>query len=395
MAGLLDALMDQFDQTPELLQAADAAAARGDLVGAAQLIDQALAGTDLGLAAWLKLAGLRRALRQPNRALEAVHRALVHAPLDFIALAMRAGLLEKLEPGRAGEAWAEALAQRPPGELPPGMVGAINAGEALRDDWLAKREAEFDAAIAASTALADDDRAWKIRRFRDNVLRKTRVWHSEPTHFHYPGLTEREFHPRERFPWLAQLEAATPIIRGEMQAALASLRAELVPYLQYQEHEALEQWRTLNRNPDWTALHLTQLGEPIAVNAALCPQTMQVLDRLPQPRIPGASPNAMFSLLAPHTTIPPHVGVNNARLVCHLPLVVPAGCWFRVGAETREWREGEAFVFDDTVEHEATNPSDQLRVVMIFDLWHPDLVPVEQRAVAALIAAGSRAENAL
>ena len=378
--------MEQADRAPELMRAADAAAVRGDLAGAAELFDQALAITDLGYAAWLKLAGLRRALRQPHRALDAVHRALAHAPLDFIALALRAGLQEKLEPARAGEAWAEALAQRPPGALPPGMVAAVSAGEELRDSWLAVRETRFAAATAASETSADEDQAWKIRRFRDNVLRKTRVWHSEPTHFHYPGLVEREFHPRDRFPWLGEIEAATAIIRGEMQAAMASVRAELVPYLQYQEHEALEQWRELNRNPDWTALHLTRLGEPVAVNSALCPQTMRLLDQLPQPRIPGASPNAMFSLLAPHTVIPPHVGVNNARLVCHLPLVVPEGCWFRVGGETRDWREGEAFVFDDTIEHEASNPTEQLRVVMIFDLWHPDLDAAEQQAVAALIA---------
>ncbi|WP_223276590.1 aspartyl/asparaginyl beta-hydroxylase domain-containing protein [Sphingomonas daechungensis] len=82
---------------------------------------------------------------------------------------------------------------------------------------------------------------------------------------------------------------------------------------------------------------------------------------------------------------PPHVGVNNARLVCHLPLIVPEGCWFRVGAETRYWKRGEAFVFDDTIEHEAMNPSDELRVVFIFDVWHPDLTDTERAAVAALI----------
>ncbi len=95
----------------------------------------------------------------------------------------------------------------------------------------------------------------------------------------------------------------------------------------------------------------------------------------------------MFSLLAPHTVIPPHVGVNNARLICHLPLIVPAGCWFRVGAETRHWRRGAAFVFDDTIEHEASNSSDDLRIVLIFDIWHPDLSTVEREAVAALIGA--------
>ena len=121
---------------------------------------------------------------------------------------------------------------------------------------------------------------------------------------------------------------------------------------------------------------------------------MELLGRLPQPDIPGAGPNAMFSLLAPRTVIPSHVGDNNARLVCHLPLIVPEGCWFRVGAETRYWRRGEAFVFDDTIEHEAANPSDELRIVFIFDLWHPGLTEAEREAVRQVIAAEGGADKA-
>jgi aspartyl/asparaginyl beta-hydroxylase (cupin superfamily) len=149
----------------------------------------------------------------------------------------------------------------------------------------------------------------------------------------------------------------------------------------------LDQWRPLNRNPDWTAIHLWRNGERVEPNARHCPETLAMLKRMPQPQIDGAGPNAMFSLLAPRTSIPPHVGVNNARLVCHLPLIVPEGCWFRVGAETRYWEPGEAFVFDDTIEHEARNPSDQLRVVFIFDIWHPDLSEIEREAIKALIQA--------
>ena len=168
---------------------------------------------------------------------------------------------------------------------------------------------------------------------------------------------------------------------------MRSERAELVPYLQYESHEPLAQWRELNRNLDWTAIHLVDHGRRIDANADQCPQTMELLKLVDQPQIPGAGPTAMFSLLAPGKVIPPHSGVNNTRLLCHLPLIVPEGCWFRVGAETRPWREGEGFVFDDTIEHEAANPSDRLRVVMIFDLWHPDLSETEKRAIAGIIAA--------
>jgi len=40
------------------------------------------------------------------------------------------------------------------------------------------------------------------------------------------------------------------------------------------------------------------------------------------------------------------------------------------------------------------NPSGEMRVVFIFDLWHPDLAEAERAAVAALIAADGQGGNA-
>lgn len=376
--------MDRPD--PAQLAEADALARRGQLAPAANLLQAALEGKEANPAHWLQLAGLRRALRQPNRALDAVHRALALAPLDFMCLVMRASLLERLGDAQAGQAWDHALAQRPEGDLAPPLAQAVAAGEAVRDAWLAKRKAALAEAVGGTIDGASEDEMRRIGRFQSNVLRETKIYRSSPTHYHYPGLAEWEFYPRHRFPWLAAFEEAAPAIRAELEAVMRSERAELVPYLQYDEHEPLAQWRELNRNPDWTAIHLIDHGRRINANADQCPQTMKLLKLVDQPDIPGAGPTAMFSLLAPHKAIPPHVGVNNARLLCHLPLIVPEGCWFRVGAETRLWKEGEAFVFDDTIEHEAANPSGLLRVVMIFDVWHPDLSQAEREAIAAMVA---------
>lgn len=373
---------------PLRLAEADELVRGGQLGAAAALIEATLEGADATPAQWLQLAALRRALRQPRKALEAVHKALALAPLDFTALVLRASLLQRLDDPEAGQAWDNALAQRPDGPLPPPMAQAVAEGEALRSAWLEARATALAQAAQRAAANADEDEARRIARFQSNILRKTPVYRSQPTHYHYPGLAEWDFYPRHRFPWLDELEAATPVIRAELEAVLRSDRADLVPYLQYAEHEPLDQWRELNRNLDWTAIHLLKGGLRIKANADLCPRTMDVLSRIAQPAIPGASPVALFSLLAPHKTIPPHVGVNNTRLLCHLPLIVPeGGCWFRVGAETRHWREGEAFVFDDTYEHEAANPTDKLRVVLIFDIWHPDLSDTEKRAIAEVIAA--------
>ena len=379
---------------------ADRAAAAGDIAQAMTLLERASETTPDDPQLWLKLAALRRASAQPAKALEAVHRALALAEFDFMALVMRATLLERLAPAQAGEAWSNALAQRPPTPMPPQMDEVLARGVAIRDAWIADRERQLERASAGAVAAASPDEAARIARFRSNVVRKTHVYHSEPTHYAFPGLIEREFHPRGEHRWLADVEAATEAIAEELDTVMGAERAELVPYIQYQQHEAMAQWRSLNQNRDWTAIHLVRNGEVIGANARHCPRTMALLAPLPQPDIAGAGPNAMFSLLAPHTKIPPHVGINNARLVCHLPLIVPDGCWFRVGAETRAWRRGEAFLFDDTIEHEACNSSDHLRVVFIFDIWHPGLSPVEREAVRRVIeseggASDRRVDNAL
>jgi hypothetical protein len=86
---------------------------------------------------------------------------------------------------------------------------------------------------------------------------------------------------------------------------------------------------------------------------------MDALAKVPLSRIGSRTPSVFFSRLEPGAKIPPHTGMLNCRLICHLPLIVPAGCWLRVGNERREWREGELLIFDDSIEHEASNPSAQ------------------------------------
>jgi aspartyl/asparaginyl beta-hydroxylase (cupin superfamily) len=75
--------------------------------------------------------------------------------------------------------------------------------------------------------------------------------------------------------------------------------------------------------------------------------------------------------------------------VVHLPLIVPEKCTYRVGFEHREWKVGEILVFDDTLEHTARNDSDELRVVLIFDVWNP-LIPVAERPIVSAMAAAAR-----
>lgn len=379
----------------ELVRNADRAAAARDFAAAASLLEQAVTLTPEDAGLWIRIAAIRRGVGKPAAALDAVHKALAISPRDFTALLMRASLLQRMGLPQAGEAWGHAVAQKPDGDIAPPLQAALAEAEQRYAAWQGEKQADLEARMASAERGATQEERKRIARFRSNSIRLTRPFHSEPTDFQFPELTEREFHPRRLFPWLEELEAATEAIADELRTVMAAERAELVPYVQFEDHIPMDQWRPLNRNPDWTAIHLIQHGRKVEANARHCPQTLAMIEKLPQPDIPGASPNAMFSLLAPRTEIPPHVGISNTRLVCHLPLIVPDGCWFRVGAETRFWKPGEAFVFDDTMEHEAANPSDELRVVFICDVWHPDLSSAEREAVAALISAKGMAGGGL
>jgi len=146
----------------------------------------------------------------------------------------------------------------------------------------------------------------------------------------------------------------------------------------------MEQWRELNNSRRWGVYALWREGRPYAEHIARCPHTVEALEDWPRWDIPGNGPTALFSILDAKTRIPPHTGPVNTRLVVHLPLIVPPGCGFRVGGQERQWQPGKAFVFDDSINHEAWNDSDLPRAILILDTWSPYLSDAERALTRAL-----------
>lgn len=216
---------------------------------------------------------------------------------------------------------------------------------------------------------------------------RTRPYRSECNQLHVPRLPAITFYDDALFPWMRELESRTDAIKAELQAMIASRGDEFVPYIQYQPGDPVNQWDKLNHSRNWSGFHLYAHGQPVAEHLAQCPRTAEALALVDAVDIAGLCPNAMFSALAPGAHIPPHTGETNARLVAHLPLVVPDNCSYRVGYDWRQWREGKCWVFDDTLEHEARNDSDQLRVILMFDVWNPLLSLAEREMVTALAGA--------
>lgn len=216
---------------------------------------------------------------------------------------------------------------------------------------------------------------------------QSQAYPSVSSRLQVPRLPAIPFFERDAFDWVEALEARTDAIIAELRAVMAQDQGEFKPYIAFQPGVPLNQWQALNHSQRWSSYFLWRNGQPVTEHLEQCPETAQALAAVGMADIDGLCPNSMFSLLAPHTQIPPHHGETNARLVVHLPLVVPEHCRYRVGFEQRRWQVGEVLIFDDSIEHEARNDSDELRVVLIFDVWNPLLSPGERDMVRTLSAA--------
>ena len=214
-----------------------------------------------------------------------------------------------------------------------------------------------------------------------------RLHRQEPTDFHYPGLADIPFFDPADFPWAPAVEAATPAIAAELRTLLARDEPGLRAYIQdHVSPEKLGDNRKLLGSADWSVLFLCENGWLVPSTVDQCPKAWAtLLEHVPMPRIAGWGPTVMFSVLKAGARIAAHTGMTNTRLICHLPLVVPPGCGFRVGNEVRHWEEGRLMIFDDTIEHEAWNDSDQDRIVLIFDIWRPELSERERFELLALL----------
>jgi len=336
---------------------------------------------------WVNLALVCQRLKDEPGEENAIQGALTRDPSDLLALILRANLFERHgKTHQAARAYGAVATVAPAMQnLHPDLKPALAHALEYKQQYDGELAAFMDQYLQEHYQARSGE---NLKRFRDSVdimLGRKRRYESQSAIYHFPQLAPIEFFERAEFPWLDAFEAATDEIREEFLRVLGAEQG-FEPYINYPDDEPVNQWAELNKSPQWSAFHLFKMGRKIEENVAQCPVTMKLLASAPSPDQPGRTPAAMFSLLKPRTKIPPHMGVSNARVVTHLPLIIPENCGFRVGNETRVWVPGKAWVFDDTIEHEAWNDSDQLRVVLIFDIWHPHLTPPERAMITAMTA---------
>jgi hypothetical protein len=346
-----------------------------------QVFERMVASGQADAPAYVGLARACASLGDHRAALAACDQALLLQPRNVRALIVKADQLAAMGDARAAASFYRAVVQAAPA---PHEMPAELRDEVARAKLLCERyAAAFETYLRDRLAVRDGSR---FSESLEILSGRKQIYFQEPRHYFFPGLPQVQFYPREAFPWLDALEAATAEIRGELLEILKE-DAAFTPYLERNTRLPHTDAHGLLENPAWSAFYLWKHGDLVAQNAARCPKTVAALRDVPFAEVKNRSPSVIFSLLRPGAHIPPHTGEVNTRLVCHLPLVVPQACHLRVGNETRPVIEGQGWVFDDTIEHEAWNASDRTRVILLFEVWRPELSESERAQVRAMFEA--------
>ena len=359
---------------------------RGDAARARASFEGAIAGGGGDAGTFVGLAYACRALRDAGAMLAATDRALQLEPRNLRALMLKADQLATAGDERGASSYYMAVVRGAPDpeRLPPELRAELaRASEACN-----RYAAQFEAFLRDFIAQREIPGVTQGRfaESLDILVGRKAAYLQQPRYYYFPGLASIPFHDRAAFPFLDALEAATGDIREELRAVISGGPA-FEPYVRSDPGRPRRDQAGMADNPDWGAFYLWKDGERIEGNAARCPRTMCALESVPLCRVTNRSPSVLFSLLRPGAHIPAHNGMVNTRLICHLPLIVPPDCEFRVGNETRPWVEGKAWVFDDTIEHEAWNRSAETRVILLFEIWRPELAATERALVEAMFAA--------
>jgi len=361
----------------------------GDPSSAYEILAQAVTEEPANPSLWLNVAAALRGLNRRDEEMTALQRVLALEPRNLRALLQRASLLELQDkPRAAAAAYRTALQSVAPGTLmPPWMEQVLAHARQVVDANNRALEAFLEERLSSLRARHADQPLRRFDRCLATLVQKERIYQQQPSFMYFPYLPTIEFHERSDFPWLDSIEAATDAIREELVSVLSDGDQVLEPYVSHARSPSQEwKWRDLHQSRRWGVYFLWREGVAYPEHIERCPRTVAALENWPRCEVPRCSPTAVFSILDAGARIPPHTGINNTRLIVHLPLIVPPACAFRVGAEQREWEPGKALIFDDTIEHEAWNGSDTPRAVLILDIWNPLLSVAEREMVRTAIA---------
>ena len=335
---------------------------------------------------WGVLAMACRDLGDLSSAQTAAERSIAHEPRNPRAFVVKGDVYHARGNARAAAAfYRDALKFVQPENSPAQMREELRRAQTRVAEFQRDFGRYLDDKVGAFVTACDAD-TQRMQEALDILCGRRQVYYQQPRHFLFPGLSARGFYESSGFSWVRALEAAAGDIRSELDALLER-STPFKPYLTASADRPAYDNHGMADNSDWGAFYLWRDGKPLTDNQALCPKTTAAIDQVPLVFSGKRCPSVLFSRLKAGARIPAHTGMINTRLIAHLALIVPEGCGFRVGNESRPWAQGKVWLFDDTIEHEAWNRSDTDRIILIFEVWKPELSDAERDFVSRILEA--------
>lgn len=358
---------------------------KGDAKGAFEYLSVALKEGNTDRNIFMGLAIAARALSRHQDSLSAIEPLLKIESTNFEALLLKADALKALDRNQEATSFYFAAIKAAPAADKISPILARELKRAQQEcQGSSKNYEQYLRHSLEKTGILDGQAHSRNEQALDIMFGRKKIYYQQPIKFYFPELPQIQFYRREDFDWVESIEANFAAILLELKRVLDE-QSGFEPYVAAESATPNLSNTDMMGNKDWTAFHLIKDGQRNEENIAKCPITMNALSKAPIPEVRAKSPTALFSRLLPGAHIPPHTGLMNTRLICHLPLIIPTGCILRVGNQERTWKEGELLIFDDSIEHDAcnTNPTEQ-RVILLFDIWRPELHQ-EERALIQTI----------
>ena len=215
-------------------------------------------------------------------------------------------------------------------------------------------------------ALMFVDKEHTARKLWSNAVARG-LWGNplqRPVSRYVPGLTSKPWYNTNDYPFIARIEVG-----------YKDIKSELMFNLRERHRLFTEETENLHVGGEWTELRLKSSGYGFTKYTEYFPKTMHYIHECGQ-----TFTSIKFSAIQPGTHIRTHTGPTNERLRLHLCLYHAGGARIRVGTEWHTWEEGKVIMFDDSWEHEVIHTGQEMRIVLILDIWHPEL-PENQRIV--------------
>jgi aspartate beta-hydroxylase len=291
--------------------------------------------------------------------------------------------------------------------LSPEQKKVFGALEKVLDEWYMTGLPRAGAKSFIRKRIADGDDKTVARVRKWMLLRMNgRLWDHGMhlmcrTPENIPDLRGIPVWPRENLPWLEQISLRHAEIMEELLRVRSETsdgkRSGFQPYRDQPSggNEALAAKdgvgvEAVDRGM-WNVLYLYLNHKRFEENCARFPVTLKAIEE----SFPRQYSHAFFSALTPGSHILKHHGPSNRMLRVWLPICGLDGARLRVQEQIVEPKAGEAFAWDHSFEHEAWHDGPDTRIVLIVDVWHPDLADAEVNFLRTMQNCRLRAGKAL